>query len=220
MSFTDKIQECRKKCEGKIIPFFAGAGVLLVLILLVFAFDEFSRTETFCTSCHSMKPMGREYRESIHYSSRSGVRARCGDCHVSQNIVAALWEHFMAAQMVLGEVLHDFKDPVETEKRRPEMAFKARRWFIKTGSKTCKKCHVLEAIMGSRAGIGAVHLDDAAKKDGNCVECHINLVHRYVPGEKVFKKEAWDRMIEEEYGRRPKEQVKKEAAQDEGAGQE
>lgn len=201
------------------LPFFAGVFTLLILLTLIHAFDEFSRTEAFCTSCHSMEPMGKEYRTSVHYESRSGVRARCGDCHVSEGTLEALWEHFTAASMVLSEILHDFSDPVETEKRRPEMAFKARKWFKKTGARTCRKCHVYEAILGSRPGIDDVHSPEN-REDKSCVECHMNLVHRKVPGEKVFKKDAWDRMIDEQYGRAAKAEGKEETEQAEGAGQE
>jgi hypothetical protein len=46
-----------------------------------------------------------------------------------------------------------------------------------------------------------VHLEDA--KDKSCVECHINLVHRKVPGKETFKREAWNKMIEEKYALDP-----------------
>ncbi|OQX35480.1 MAG: cytochrome C, partial [Candidatus Sedimenticola endophacoides] len=31
------------------------------------------------------------------------------------------------------------------------------------------------------------------------IDCHQNLVHRKVPSEKTFKRDAWNRMIEEEF---------------------
>ncbi len=34
----------------------------------------------------------------------------------------------------------------------------------------------------------------------SCVECHYNLVHRKVPDEQTFKRDAWNRMVEEEFG--------------------
>ena len=44
---------------------------------------ETTNTEAFCISCHSMKDnVYEEYKTSIHYSNRSGVRAICSDCHV------------------------------------------------------------------------------------------------------------------------------------------
>jgi cytochrome c-type protein NapC len=44
---------------------------------------EASNTEAFCTGCHEMKDnVFVEYRDTIHYANRSGVRASCPDCHV------------------------------------------------------------------------------------------------------------------------------------------
>ena len=43
---------------------------------------ELSNTEEFCISCHEMEAnVYQEYRETIHFSNRSGVRATCPDCH-------------------------------------------------------------------------------------------------------------------------------------------
>ena len=39
---------------------------------------EASNTEAFCTGCHEMKDnVFVEYRDTIHYANRSGVRASC-----------------------------------------------------------------------------------------------------------------------------------------------
>ncbi len=44
---------------------------------------EMTNTETFCVSCHEMGTfVYPEYKETIHYSNRTGVRASCPDCHV------------------------------------------------------------------------------------------------------------------------------------------
>ncbi|MES9979441.1 MAG: cytochrome C, partial [Candidatus Thiodiazotropha sp. 6PLUC5] len=42
-------------------------------------------------------------------------------------------------------------------------------------------------------------------KDNTCIECHYNLVHRVVPAKSVFKRDKWNRMIEQEYGLQPGE---------------
>jgi cytochrome c-type protein NapC len=37
----------------------------------------------FCISCHEMRDnVYQEYRKTIHFSNRTGVRAICSDCHV------------------------------------------------------------------------------------------------------------------------------------------
>src|SRR6266498_5220081 len=44
---------------------------------------EATNTLGFCTSCHEMRDtVYQEYRRTIHFSNRTGVRAICSDCHV------------------------------------------------------------------------------------------------------------------------------------------
>ena len=50
---------------------------------------EMTNNEEFCISCHEMKDnVYQEYKETIHYSNRTGVRATCPDCHVPKE-----WQH-------------------------------------------------------------------------------------------------------------------------------
>ncbi|SRR6266704_2160886 len=50
---------------------------------------EATNTLEFCTSCHEMRDnVYREYKETVHYSNRSGVRVICPDCHVPKD-----WTH-------------------------------------------------------------------------------------------------------------------------------
>jgi nitrate/TMAO reductase-like tetraheme cytochrome c subunit len=60
------------------------AGMLFMVFLL--EFDHYSSTNEFCTSCHSMTYVEEEYQKSVHYNPVSGVRAGCGDCHVSAGV--------------------------------------------------------------------------------------------------------------------------------------
>jgi len=176
------------------------SGVFFIIFLI--EFDHYSSSEEFCTSCHSMNLAGTPYRESVHYKSASGVRASCGDCHVSEGVFTATWDHFIGGKdlvkQIKGAIIGpDYDNPVINALHLPDAAFAAREWFIKRGSATCQRCHVKEAILGTRVGTEAVHKEDA--KDKNCVECHINLVHRVVPHKKTFKRDAWNKMIEEEF---------------------
>src|ERR1700757_2352236 len=52
---------------------------------------EQTNTLEFCISCHEMRDnVYQEYKETIHYSNRTGVRAVCSDCHVPKD-----WTHKM-----------------------------------------------------------------------------------------------------------------------------
>lgn len=173
------------------------AGIAFMLFLI--EFDELTSTEAFCTTCHSMELAAIPYRESAHYLPVSGVRASCGDCHVSEGVFAATWDHFLGGKDLLAQLFGpDYDDPVINALHLPDAAFSARQWFKDTDSATCKRCHQLDAIQGKRAGTLAIHTEETAGK--TCIDCHINLVHRKVPDERTFKREAWNRMVEMENG--------------------
>ena len=176
----------------------AGIGFVLFLI----EFDQLTSGEAFCTSCHSMELVAIPYRKSSHYLPASGVRASCGDCHVSEGVISATWDHFMGGKDLLAQLFGpDYDDPVVNALHLPDAAFAARRWLSANDSATCKRCHQLDAIQGQRAGSLSIHLEETDGK--TCIDCHINLVHRRVPDEKTFKRSEWNRMIEEEYGLEP-----------------
>ena len=182
---------------------FIGGGALgMVFVLVLIEFDHFTSSEQFCTSCHSMELVAEPYRQSPHYNSASGVRASCGDCHVSEGVISATWDHFVGGKDLLKQIKGaiagpNYDDPVVSMLHLPDAAFAARRWFIERDSATCKRCHVQQAIQGSRLDTARVHREDAQGK--TCVHCHVNLVHRKVPQQKTFKREAWNRMVEEEF---------------------
>ncbi|MEW8029243.1 MAG: NapC/NirT family cytochrome c [Candidatus Thiodiazotropha sp.] len=189
----------RQVLVALVIGGIAGIGFLLFLI----EFDELTSSEAFCTTCHSMEIAAETYRLSTHYKPISGVRASCGDCHVSEGVFAATWDHFLGGKDLLTQISGklfgpDYDDPVINTLHLPDAAFEARKWFKARDSATCKRCHVLEAIQGRRADTNSIHREETKGK--SCIDCHINLVHRKVPDEKTFKRERWLKMVEEEFG--------------------
>lgn len=188
----------RRLLFALIIGGVAGMGFIIFLI----EFDHFSSTEAFCTSCHSMEIAAESYRRSSHYRPDSGVRAKCGDCHVSQGVFAATWDHIRGVKDLYAQLFGpDYDNPVINALHLPEAAFASREWFKQRDSATCRRCHLQEAIMGTRPDTLQIHLEDAQGK--SCIDCHINLVHRKVPDRKTFKREAWNQMIEQEYNLKP-----------------
>lgn len=188
-----------------------GVGGVAFMMFLI-EFDHYTSSNEFCTTCHSMVYAEESYKQSVHYNSASGVRASCGDCHVSEGVFAATWDHAMGAKdlfkQLAGKVFGpDYDDPVVNLLHLPEAAFHARKWFSKRESATCKRCHTLEAIQGKRAETAAIHREETAGK--SCIDCHINLVHRKVPSQETFKREEWNRMVEEEFGLAPGEAARR-----------
>ncbi len=178
-----------------------GLGGMMFMVFLL-EFDRYSSTNEFCTSCHSMTYVEEEYQKSVHYNPVSGVRAECGDCHVSEGVFAATWDHIKGGKDLWKQLFGaNYDDPVVNALHLPEAAFATRQWFRETGSATCQRCHVLEAIQGKRADTAAIHREETQGK--SCIDCHENLVHRHVPSQETFKRAAWNQMIEEEFGLAP-----------------
>lgn len=180
-----------------------AAGILFMAFLI--EFDRFTSSNAFCTTCHSMAFAEETYKASAHYNNASGVRASCGDCHVSEGVFAATWDHAVGTKDLIKQIKGklvgpDYDDPLIAALTLPQAAFSARAWFRARDSATCTRCHELEAIQGKRADTAAIHREETAGK--SCIDCHMNLVHRKVPGEDTFKPEAWNRMVEEEFGLR------------------
>lgn len=180
-----------------------GLGGVLFMAFLI-EFDHYTSSNEFCTTCHSMSYADASYQQTSHYNSASGVRASCGDCHVSEGVFAATIDHAIGSKDLFKQLFGpDYDDPVINLLHLPEAAFHARKWFRDRDSATCKRCHEIEAIQGTRANTAAIHQEETEGK--SCIDCHYNLVHRKVPSEETFKREAWNRMVEEEFGLEPGE---------------
>src|SRR4249920_2465872 len=78
----------------------------------------------FCTSCHEMRDtVFQEYKETIHYKNRSGVRAICPDCHVPKD-----WTHKFVRKVQASKELYSkfiagsIDTPEKFEAKRMELA--------------------------------------------------------------------------------------------------
>ncbi|MCB1750206.1 MAG: NapC/NirT family cytochrome c [Gammaproteobacteria bacterium] len=187
-----------------LIALLLGGVTGMAFTLFLIEFDRLTGTEAFCTGCHSMELVAVPYRESAHYNPVSGVRASCGDCHVSEGVFAATWDHIRGGKDLFAQLFGpDYDDPAINALHLPEAAFAVRQWFRRSDSATCKRCHTLDAINGTRADTLMIHQQDA--RGGSCIDCHYNLVHRRVPDRKTFKRDKWNRMIEREFDMPPGE---------------
>src|ERR1700691_461962 len=102
-----------------IVGFFSG-------IIFWGAFNtamEATNTLEFCTGCHEMRDtVFPEYKQTIHYMNRTGVRAICSDCHVPKDWTHKLIRKAQASFEIWGKLMGDIDTKEKFEAKRMELA--------------------------------------------------------------------------------------------------
>ncbi len=144
---------------------------------------EMTNTEKFCVSCHEMETNFEEYKETVHYNNRSGVRATCPDCHVPKQ-----WQHkivakIMASKDVYHTVMGTIDTPEKYEEHRLGMASKSWEKMKKTDSRECRNCHKFDymdfTVQENRA---AANHQTALDEGKTCIDCHQGIAHKLPEG--------------------------------------
>jgi nitrate/TMAO reductase-like tetraheme cytochrome c subunit len=146
-------------------------------------FMEQTNTLSFCISCHEMRStVYEEYKQSVHFSNASGVRAICSDCHVPKDWTYKLIRKVQAT----GELYHHFAGTIDTpekfEAKRPELA--AHVWAVMkaTDSRECRNCHSYEAMAFHKQSQRAQEkMQEGLKRGETCIDCHKGIAHKLPP---------------------------------------
>ena len=140
---------------------------------------EWTNTEAFCISCHEMKDnVYVEYRNTIHYQNRTGVRATCPDCHVPKE-----WGHKMLRKIqASNEVLHKILGTIDTpEKFNAKRAILAQHEWDRmkaNDSRECRNCHHFEFMDYAEQNQRSAKRHQAAFSAGQtCIDCHKGIAH-------------------------------------------
>jgi cytochrome c-type protein NapC len=134
----------------------------------------------FCTSCHEMRDtVFQEYKETIHYKNRSGVRAICPDCHVPKDWVHKFVRKVQASQELYGKFVAGTIDtPEKFEARRFELAQHVWKTMKDTDSRECRNCHSWDAMDPHKQSPRARTKMEQAQKEGKtCIDCHKGIAH-------------------------------------------
>ena len=144
---------------------------------------EWTNTETFCISCHEMeKNVYVEYRNTIHYQNRTGVRATCPDCHVPKDWGPKMVRKIQASNELLHKVLGTIDTPEKFNAKRAELA--QHEWDRMKGndSRECRNCHnftYMDYAEQNRRS-GRIH-QTAFESGGTCIDCHKGIAHTLPP---------------------------------------
>lgn len=140
---------------------------------------EMTNKESFCISCHEMHDnVYQEYRNTVHYSNRSGVRATCPDCHVPKDWVHKVVRKIQASNELYHKVLGSIDTREKFEAKRLELAQHVWKAMEETDSRECRNCHDFESMdytRQQRRGRKA-HEEGLAGGD-TCIDCHKGIAH-------------------------------------------
>ena len=140
---------------------------------------EMTNNEQFCISCHEMEDnVYQEYKETIHYSNRTGVRATCPDCHVPKE-----WHHKVIRKIqATNELLHKALGTIDTrekfEAKRLKLAQHVWKVMEETDSRECRNCHNFDFMDFGEQGRRAVKQHSEGLDAGKtCIDCHKGIAH-------------------------------------------
>jgi len=174
--------------------------VAVLFIICSFTFEPVSRhymaADNICIYCHlkreylhtarmsftSIHPPKKRLDAGVPERLKDRVPAKCVDCHLPHGLFATvyLYTHYVSITDLFGH----FRDrqgeragdwiPLSAAR-----AYRVRTRLKEYDSATCRSCHIMEEIV-PESNRGKTAHKDAMANDETCIDCHTNLVHRYV----------------------------------------
>ena len=145
---------------------------------------EATNTETFCISCHEMKDnVYMEYKETIHYNNRTGVRATCPDCHVPKDWTHKMIRKVQASREVWGKLTGTIDTREKFEAKRLKLARSEWARMKASDSRECRNCHSFESMNSEVQKQRARKQHEMAIEDNmTCIDCHKGIAHHKPEG--------------------------------------
>ena len=173
------------------------SGTITVLTLLAVGFAsgvlfwggfntvvEATNTEQFCISCHEMRDnVYAEYKQTIHYSNRTGVRAVCSDCHVPKDWTHKMIRKVQATKELYGKVMGTIDTKEKFEAKRLELARHEWARMKAADSRECRNCHGFESMNTEVQKPRAKKAHELGQRDKQtCIDCHKGIAHKKPQG--------------------------------------
>lgn len=153
---------------------------------------EFTNTEMFCTGCHEMRDnVYAELQNTIHFTNRSGVRAKCSDCHVPHDWTDKIARKMQASKEVWGKVFGTINTREKFLEKRLELAQHEWARLKANDSLECRNCHNFDYMDFTRQSLRAAeqHSTSLASGEKTCIDCHKGIAHELPDMAGV---EGWD----------------------------
>jgi len=164
-----------------------GAALFFMVIGVIFwggfhTAMEATNTLDFCISCHEMEDnVYKEYKETVHFSNRSGVRATCSNCHVPDPWVHKVVRKIQATNELLHKALGTIDTPEKFDEHRLELARNVWAAMKSTDSRECRNCHDFASMNPEDQKKRSRKQHINGMQAGNtCIDCHKGIAHKQV----------------------------------------
>ena len=170
---------------------FAWGGIFVIggIAGIVFwggfnTFMEYTNTLSFCISCHEMEQsVFQEYKETIHYKNRTGVRVICSDCHVPKEWTPKLVRKIKASNELYHKLVGSIDTKEKFEAKRLELAQSVWATMEANDSHECRNCHSFQAMDFKMQQSRPRQKHPKAIKQGKtCIDCHKGVAHNLPEG--------------------------------------
>jgi cytochrome c-type protein NapC len=147
---------------------------------------EATNTMDFCISCHEMHDnVYQEYKQTIHYSNRTGVRATCPDCHVPKDWTHKIVRKVQASKEIYGKIMGTIDTKEKFEAKRLQLAESEWKRMKASDSRECRNCHSFDGMNAEVQKQRARKQHENAQRDKQtCIDCHKGIAHHKPQGMK------------------------------------
>jgi cytochrome c-type protein NapC len=142
---------------------------------------ESTNTMEFCISCHEMRDnVYPELQKTIHFKNRSGVTAKCSDCHVPHEWFYKIRRKIQASNEVLHKALGTIGTREKFEAHRLELAEHVWASMKASNSRECRNCHSVDHMDPEKQSAAgrAANMPEAIKNGLTCIDCHKGIAHQ------------------------------------------
>ena len=176
---------------GYRLALLSAAVVAVLLVGLFLAYEPVTRnlvaTEFVCSYCH----LEREYVPTARMSfskphpatPKEGEEvARCVDCHVPEGFwgTTFAYTHFASITDLFGHFRdRDAERAGDWIPQSAARAYRTRDRLFEYDSVTCRTCHIESEMKPKRKRGQRAHAKALENKE-TCIECHDNMIHRFV----------------------------------------
>ncbi|MBL0123975.1 MAG: NapC/NirT family cytochrome c [Betaproteobacteria bacterium] len=147
---------------------------------------EATNTETFCIGCHEMRDnVYVEYKKTIHYQNRTGVRATCPDCHVPKEWGPKMIRKIQASGEVWGKITGSIDTKEKFAAKRLKLAESEWARMKANDSRECRNCHSFDSMDIEKQKVRGAKLHKIGREEKKtCIDCHKGIAHTKPPGMK------------------------------------